>query len=314
MKKLLRKVFFRGECAKGAAFAQTLLIAGSWLWCGVWHLLWLYRGWWADFEKLMPYCLCGILLISLYAAVQLTVSFAGLVKTLRRERTFRALWYLLPAAACIGVGLLGALRFFPPLFVFAELGNGSPLGLLPFSPEFVSRGLSFIPPALWAAVFALSLLLILIGCFFFVRTFAAAERKRFTHAFGAATLTLWGVVVLWYFAFLGIAVWESRQTERLRLAVERRFGRSLDAAGLAAWYREQGKPDAEFWSRNLDRCKTLTDPVLNYDGYEQLLFYRDLLNRPGRFADCARYCRKHRAAIEKIEKPFDTAPDRKSVV
>ena len=305
MKKLLRKVFFRGECAKGAAFALTLLLAGSWLWCGGWHLLWLCRSWWADFEKPMAFCICGLLLISLYAAVQLTVSFAGLVKTLRRERTFRALWYLLPAAACIGVGLLGALRFFPPLFVFAQLGNGSPLGLLPFSPEFVSRGLSFVPPGLWAAVFALSLISILLGCFFFVAMFAAAERKRLAHTFGAATLTLWGVAVLWYFAFLGIAAWESRQTEVLRQEVEHRFGRSLDAAGLAAWYREQGKPDAAFWKRQTPLMMALPEVG---SGERRTYFTNcELPDRPDRelVAVFDRFCREHHAAIAKWEREFD---------
>ncbi len=302
MKKLLRKVFFRGECAKGAAFALTLLLAGSWLWCGVWHLLWLFCGWLSDLELLW-----GCLLIALYAVIQLTVSLVGLVKTLRRERTFRALWYLLPAAACIGAGFLGVFRFFPPIFIFAILGGiSSKLSGLPISqPEFVSRGLSFVPPGLWAAVFALSLLLILTGCFFFVAMFAAAERKKLKHACGAAALTLWGVAVLWYFAFLGIAVWESRQTERLRLAVERRFGRSLDAAGLAAWYREQGKPDAAFWKRQIPLMMALPEVV---SGERSHYFTScELPDRPDRelVAVFDRFCREHHAAIAKWEREFD---------
>ena len=185
MKKLLSKMFFVSDCAKGAAFALTLFLVGNWLWSGVWHLLWLYRGKLANSEEWWAGLIGGFLLIALCAAVQLTVSLVGLVKTLRRERTFRALWYLFPASVCIGVGLLGALRFFPPLFVFDVLitDHCGP----PMPPDYVSRGLSFIPLSSWAAVFGVSLISILLGCFFFVRLFAAAERKRLNHAFGIKT-------------------------------------------------------------------------------------------------------------------------------
>jgi hypothetical protein len=78
MKELLSKVFFVSDCAKGAAFALTLFLVGNWLWSGVWHLLWLYRGKLANSEEWWAGLIGGFLLIALCAAVQLM--FGGMCR------------------------------------------------------------------------------------------------------------------------------------------------------------------------------------------------------------------------------------------
>ena len=102
--------------------------------------------------------------------------------------------------------------------------------LVCYSDPWVSGGIRGLPPEYWAAVFFLSLLLILAGGLFLTATFAAAEGKKFRSAFGAATYSVWGVFALWYISTLGFAYRESRACSAVRQAVEKRFGRPLTAA------------------------------------------------------------------------------------
>ena len=103
MKKLLSKVFFVSDCAKGATFALTLFLAGSRLWFSFFHLLALCLG--KCGRLLLPLFICtvvGALLIMLYSFALAVISLIGVVKELRRERRFKSLWYLVPAgcASC----------------------------------------------------------------------------------------------------------------------------------------------------------------------------------------------------------------------
>ena len=322
MKKLLSKVFFVSDCAKGAAFALTLLTLGKWVWISLFHLLVLWERetsialllWNGDPA---PLWLSGVgaFAITLYSLALGVVAVVGLVKILRRERRFKSLWHLAPAGVCLALGAVGCLRVFPPLYVIAALGNSLEDAHY-YSDQLVSRGFPGLTPEYWAAVFFVSLLLILAGCLFLTATFAAAEGKRFRSAFGAATLSVWGVFVAGYLFSLGLALYESRECAAVRRAVEERFGRPLTAAGLEKLDRANGKVDAEFWSRQEKLQFALPMVKLDNtdDGEAALeLPFCDILPLPDRptaatLAWYENYCRANRAALEKYEHSFDREP------
>ena len=112
MKKTLSKVFFFSDYARGAAFAFTLLTAGNWLWFSFFHLLALCLGKYG--RLLLPLFICtvvGALLIMLYSFALAVISLVGVVKVLRRERRFKALWYLVPAGG-LALGAVGVYNRF----------------------------------------------------------------------------------------------------------------------------------------------------------------------------------------------------------
>lgn len=307
MKKLLSQVFFVSDCARGAAFAMTLFAVGNMLWISLFHLLALGIG------KITPPLAVtwgvGTLLISCYGLALAIVTVVGLVKVLHRERRFQALRYLLPSGLCLAAGLAGAIRTFPPVAVF-DMGFERPY---PWS--WLSVGVPGLPPQYSAAVFGLSLLLIFAGGLLLTAMFAAAEGKKFRAAFGPAVLTLWGTCILWYFGMLGAALYASRETAQVQQAVERRFGRPLTAEGLAALYRENGKPDAAFWTRQeklrdaLPKVKIAEAQGLSSEHWVPFPAIQ-LPDRPTSetLAWHDRCCRENRAAIEAWERCFDREP------
>lgn len=313
MKKLLSKVFFVSDCARGAAFALTLLTLGNYLWFSLYHLLTLWNG------KLYPRRLTEIFatlgtLTILYALALAVVSLIGLVKVLRRKRRFKALRHLIPAGVCFALGAVGFVLVFPPLYAIEILTcvTGDRL-----SWSFPSGGIPGLPPGCWAAVFFLSLLLILAGGLFLTAMFTTAEGKKFRSAFGAATLSVWGVFAVWYLFTLGLALHESRECAAVRRAVETRFGRSLTAAGLEKMYRSSGKVDAEFWPRQTklrDALPAVKIEEKNDDGevwtQEDAFWELYLPERPtaATLAWYENYCRVNRAALEAYESCFDREP------
>ncbi len=312
MKKLLSKMFFVSDCARGMLFALTLFFVGSFLWWSLLHLLVVRKdGYIILFDPfILEVWISGALLIAFYSFGQAVCALIQLVRILRRERRFKALWYLLPAGLCFAVGAVGFLRVFPPVPRSLEklscvLGDGD--GLFINANGWLGAGFPGLAPKYWAAVFLLSLVLIFVGVLLFTEVFAAAEKKKFRSAFGAATLTLWAIFALWYFTFLGLAMHQSREVSAVRATLERRFGRPLTAAGLEALYRE-GKVDAAFWERRKKLCDAL--PQVAIDDRKVDFVSIRLPDRPGAetLAWYDRYCRDNRAAIEKYESCFDQVP------
>ena len=253
MKELLSRVFFVSDCARGAVLAMTVLTAGNVLWWRLVHLTLLSAGryfpsilsWHGIYPPFFRTYVGGASLITLYALALAVRALIALVKLLRRERRFRALRHLLLAGLCLAAGTVGAIRVFPPMYVFAMY-----MGADRAEPDaWVSSGFPGLPPQCWAAVFAGSLLLIIAGGLLLAAMFAAAAGKRFRDAFGPAALTLWGVLALWHLAALGVALYVSGGNAALLQTAERRFGRPLTAAGLEAMYRESGTIDADFWEK-----------------------------------------------------------------
>ena len=315
MKKLLSKVFFASDCAKGAAFAFTLFTAGNWLWFSFFHLLALCLGKYG--RLLLPLFICsvvGALLIMLYSLALAVISLVGLVKVLRRERRFKALWYLVPAGVCLALGAVGVIRFFPPWNVLTCYSDPGSIGPL---PEWMCGGLPGVTPMYWALCFFIALLFFVAGGLFMAAAFAAAGGKKIRYAFGAATLSVWGVFALWYISTLGLAYRESRACSAVRQAVEKRFGRPLTAAGLGQLYHESGKIDAEFWSRQEKLRDVLRRVKIDRkyaDGdvwTEEFVFANITLpDRPSEatLAWYAEYCRSNHTAVDAYERCFDREP------
>ena len=308
MKKLLPKLFFVSESAKGMLFALTLVTFGNYLWFSFFMMYALcagdiyYRG------PLWTFVVVTVL-TTLYALATMVCAVTQLVKILRRERNFRSLRYLLPAVVCLAVGAVGFVRMFPPLYaLYHWYGSGN-------SPFHEFQGLPGVAPEYWAAVFLLALVLLLVGGLLLTKVFSAAEKKKFRSAFGAATLTLYGVFIVWYLVTLGLALHASRETAAVSAAVERRFGRPLTAAGIEALYRENGRADAAFWERwrklRADTPKVLA--VCESSGEKTKknipVVEIHLPDRPSA-ETLAWYdrCTGNRAAIEKYESCFDKVP------
>ena len=318
MKKLLSKMFFLSNSARGMLFALTLVTVGNYLWFSLFYLFLLWNGktsWililLKDEDRLLWIPALVALPITLYSLALAVVALVGLTKNLRRERRFKALWHLLPAGLCLALGAVGAVRVFPPLYLMQKLGLSYDDGMY-YHDSWVSVGFPGLPPEYWAAVFFISLLLILAGGLFLTATFAAAEGKKFRSAFGAATLSVWGVFALWYLFTLGLAIRESREVAAVHQAVEKRFGRPLTAAGLEKLYRENGKIDAEFWPREeklrAALPKVKLDKKDDEDEAGEVDFWElDLPDRPtaATLAWYANYCRANRAALETYENCFD---------
>ena len=312
MKKLLSKVFFVSDGARGAAFALTCLTIGNYLWFSLCHLSALWLG---DLSAGILWTFAvGALSITLYSLASAAVSVVGLVKVLQRKRRFEALLHLLPAGMCLAVGIIGVVRVFPPLYLMQKMSYSFPDDLCYFR-SWLGTGLPGLPPECWAAVFFVSLLSILAGGLFLAAMFAAAEGRKFRSAFGAATLSVWGVLALWHLFTLGLAIRESRECAAVRQAVEKRFGRPLTAAGLEGLYKASGRIDAAFWPREKKLRAALPKVKLDKrddeDEPREVAFWLlDLPDRPteATLAWYATYCRANRAALKQYENGFDREP------
>ena len=301
MKKLLSKLFFVSDGARGMLFALTLVTLGNYLWFSFFMMLSLCLGqiypaaWWTF--------VAVAALTTLYALATVVCAVTQLVKILRRERIFKVLWYLFPAGLCLAVGAVGFVRMFPPLYaIYCWCGSGS-------SGAFRAvQGLPGVAPEYWAAIFLFALVLLFAGGLLLTKAFAAAEKKKFRSAFGAATLTLYGVFVAWYLVTLGLALHASRETAAVSAAVERRFGRPLTAAGIEALYRENGRADAAFWTQ-VEKLGDALPKVAVEKGKAALAGIR-LPDRPSAetLAWYGRRCAENRAAIEMYESRFDRVP------
>ena len=324
MKKLLSKIFFASDCAKGATFALTLFTLGNCVCISLFHFVMLWMGepsmsrllWAGATPTALRLSAGGVLMITIYSFALAVISLVGLVKVLRRKRRFKALWHLVPAGVCLALGTVVFLRVFPPVYLIAEIGEKiSNPSLFPY--RLVSGGIPGLPPEYWAAIFFLSLLVILAGGLFLAATFAAAEGKKFRSAFGRATLSVWGIFAVWYISTLGLAYRESRACSAVRQAVEKRFGHPLTAAGLEELYRENGKIDTDFWPRHEKLRAALPKVKIeekDEDGEARTreLVFADIAlpDRPSEatLAWYTKYCRTNRAAIEKYENCFDSVP------
>lgn len=309
MKKLLSKVFFASDGAKGMLFALTLVTFGNYLWLSFFMMLSLclgdiYRGTMLTFAVVTT-------LTTLYALATMVCAVTHLVKILRVECRFKALWYLLPAGVCLAVGAVGFVGMFPPYALSRWCATA---GLCGFGFG-VGKGLPGVAPEYWAAVFLLSLVLIFASGLLLTKAFAAAEKKKLRSAFGAATLTLYGVLIVWHLVTLGLAFHASRETAAVSAAVQRRFGRPLTAAGIEALYRENGRADAAFWERwrklraDIPKvaavCKSSGERTEKNISVDEI----HLPDRPSA-ETLAWYdrCTGNRAAIEKYESCFDRVP------
>lgn len=303
MKKLLSQVFFASDCARGAVFALSLGMIGGVLWLSFFLMLSVCLG------SIYPTVLCafavGAVLLTYYSLVLALTALARFVEILRRERRFRLLWHLLPAGACLAAGVC----LFPPVKPIVLRHHDMVWSVLGGIGE-KNGGFPELPSEYRTAVLLLALALTVAGWLFLAAMFAAAEKKKLRSAFGAATLTLWGVFVLWYLFTLGLALHEDGKVSVARRAVETRFGRPLTAAGLEALYRGNGTVDGEFWTRQNKLREALPRVKAERDKPEAQFCDFTLPDRPTRetLAWYDRYCRDHRAAIEKWESCFDREP------
>ena len=325
MRKLIAKVFFTDDCARGAMFSLTLLTIGNLLWALFLHMAMLAQGRWS--WELRELFYRGAAVISLYALVIAGCALVELAVRLWDRRTLRPLWWLLPAGACLAAGGFGFLRAFPPTILFCCMCDSA------FNNHF-DLPLFFGDGVYGAPFFLLALVLLQAGVVMLAAVFAAAEGKKIRALFGKATLTLWGLLALWYFITLGMALYESHRAADVRRAIERRFGRPLTSAGLEAMYRESGVIDEDFWKRSDELHAALPKievPVKEDDEGElhclfpgvdesQIVMISEeaswrfddirLPDRPSAemLAWYGRLCREHRAAIEAWEACFDRVP------
>lgn len=320
MKKLLSKMFFTSDCAKGAAFALTLFVIGNYLWVSLFLMFLLWNGEKSWVLRLLKddgflwIAVVGILAITLYSLALAVVALVGLIKKLRSGRRYKSLWQLLPAGVCLALGAVGAVRVFPPLYLMQKLDLSFREDLY-YSGSWLGGGLPGVTPEYWAAFFFVSLLLFLAGGLLLTAAFAAAEGRNFRSAFGAATLSVWGILALWYLFTFGLALRESREVAAVCHAVEKRFGRPLTVAGLEKLYRESGKSDAEFWPREEKLRAALPKVKLDKKDYQdeagELDFWELALpDRPtaATLSWYANYCRANRAALDAYENCFDREP------
>ena len=309
MKKSLACLFFVSDRARGAVFAATMFTIGNFLWFSIYCAASVWRG--KISETLMDISWFGAALITLYALVLGIGALIRLIRVLLERHEWRPLLRLIPAGACFAAGGIGFVRFFPPVAHMIYW-----LGPVCLHEDYRSEplrtcwgaGLPGVPPGCYAALFLLSLLLLLAGGLLLAAVFAAAEKRRFRSLFGKETLALWGALAVWYFVFLGMALYESGQAAEARQAVERRFGRPLTAAGVAELYREGGAADAEFWKRHQELYLTMPqipngEKAVKIDDFA-------LPDRPTTetLAWYGRVCRENRAAIDAWEKCFDRMP------
>ena len=304
MKKLLSKMFFLSNSARGMLFALTLATVGNYLWFSFFHLSALWAG------TITPWIACGFCvgaaLITLYALILAVAALIGLIKCLWRGRTLRPLGWLIPSAACIALGVIGAIRFFPPIYIYECV-------IYPYHKHYdpdlwLSGGLPGVPPGCWGALFLLALLLILAGGLMLTMVFSSAEKKKIRSVFGKAVPALWGVFALWHLFTIGLALYESREAAVVVRKLEHRFGRPLTAAGVAALYREQGVIDAGYWKKQKEAQDSL--PTANNDGLNKSFCFIELPDRPRAetLAWYGKLCREHRTAIAKLERCFDRVP------
>jgi len=310
MKKLLSKLFFVSDSAKGMLFALTLVTVGNYLWFSFFMMLSLCLG--RIFPAVGWTFAAVTLLTTLYALAVMVCAVTRLVKSLRQERNIRLMRYLIPAGLCLAVGAVGFVQMFPPVYALCYWCNFAGRCHIGFNAV---KGLPGVAPEYWSAVFLLALVLLFVGGLLLTKAFAVVEKKKFRSAFGAATLTAYGVFVVWYFVTLGLALHASRETAAVYTAVERSFGRPLTAAGLEALYREQGKSDAAFWERwqklRADTPEVMAVCKSSGERTEKNIPVVEipLPDRPSA-ETLAWYdrCTGNRAAIEKYESCFDRVP------
>ena len=312
MKKFLAKIFGVPDCARGTLWAMTLLTVGNYLWLSFFLMASLILG--KFHRSVVVLFVIGAIGITLYGLGVAVVSLVRFIVVLRRERRFRVLWYLVPMAACLAAGVIGFDRFFPPYGPAAVVLEFDNWDL--FYKPWIDGGFHDVAPEYWAVIFFAALLLILAAWLMQTAMFAAAEGKKLRSAFGRATLAVWGVFVVWYFAALGLALHESREVAAVRGELEARFGRQLTAAALGAFYREGGPIDAAFWRRQKETLDALPkvkpDKAAATDDDHEFPFdcFCVLPDRPVAETPAwiGRYCRDNRAAIARCEACFDRVP------
>ena len=305
MKKTFAELFFTSDRARGAVFAATMLVIGNFLWFSICCAAAVWRG--KITEPFMDIFWFGAALITLYALVLGIGALIRLIRVLLERREWRPLLWLIPAGVCFAAGVIGFIRTSPPVVYLKYRLLDPQHDIIPLQTCWGS-GFPGLPPGCCAAVFLLSLLLLLAGGLLLAAVFAAAEKRRFRSLFGKETLALWGALAVWYFVFLGMALYESGQAAAARLAVERRFGRPLTAAGVAALYREGGAEDADFWKRHQELYLAMPQIPNGEEAVKIDAFA--LPDRPTTetLAWYGRICSENRAAIEAWEKCFDRMP------
>ena len=304
MKKLFAALFFTDDPIRGAVFALTLLTLGNFLWLSLFFVAMLATG--RISLLLCVKCADGVFLFGLYALTLGILGLARLSQVLRERRTRRPLWWLVPAGVCLAAGGVGIVQASPPVYgliLFLNRSNDASWG------EWLNHHFSVLSSTGWAVLFVFSLALLLTAGLMLAAMFAAAEKRPFRSVFGKATLTLWGLLAVWYAVTLGMALHESREAAAAREAVERRFDRPFTAAGLVAKYRESGTIDADFWEHE-EACHNAL-PKIPVDE-ERSEFYAGirLPDRPAAetLAWYGRLCRENLAAIEAWEACFDRVP------
>ena len=309
MKKTFAALFFASDRARGAVFAATMFVIGNFLWFSIYCAASVWRG--KISETLMDISWFGAALITLYALVLGICALIRLIRVLLERHEWRPFLRLIPANVCLAAGGIGFVRFFPPVVLMVyQLGSFCCLHgdhRDPSEPCW-GAGLPGVPPGCYAALFLLSLILLLAGGLFLAAVFAAAEKRKLRSLFGKETLALWGALAVWYFVFLGMALYESGEVAEVRQAVERRFGRPLTAAGVAELYREGGAADAEFWKRHQELYLTMPQ-IPNGEKADKIDDFA-LPDRPTTetLAWYGRVCRENRAAIDAWEKCYDQMP------
>ncbi len=305
IKKLFAVLFFTDDPARGAVFALTLLTIGVFLWFSFCCLAALATG---DFSLgLVIFCSGWVLLIP-YTMRLAACALMDLAAALWRRRTLWPLAWLIPAGACLAAGGIGVFRTLP-LATYIWIAVADPR--LHHPPLNTSLGTGFpgLPPTWWAAVFLLSLLLLLAGGLMLAAVFAAAAKRPFRSLFGKATLTLWGLLAAWQLVFLGMALYESREADAMRQAIERRFDRPLTAAGLKALYRESGMIDADFWKRHDECYVAILNEFLDKETFWPFCNI-ELPDRPTAeiLARYGRLWRENSAVLEAWEACFEQVP------
>ena len=98
MKRLLSKIFFVSDCARGMLFALTLVTVGNYLWFSRFYLFLLWNGktsWLLillkDEDRLLWIPALVALPITLYSLALAVVALVGLTQKLRRGRRFKSL-------------------------------------------------------------------------------------------------------------------------------------------------------------------------------------------------------------------------------
>lgn len=119
----------------------------------------------------------------------------------------------------------------------------------------------------WLILFAVGLLLCLVGYLFDGMMLADAEGKRLRQLCGPALFTAWAVAVAAHLAFIFMALAATDSADKAVASLEKRFGAPPTADSLRMRHGSGRKPDATFWKQIRALQLECADKLRGYDDF-----------------------------------------------